>query len=240
MSWLDNISKKKEEEAQAKEKSLQERAEAAEKAAKEAQARIEALEEERQKEREQFSSLQSEFESIKKHLAEVETKAPKPPEEPADFDTDPAKAFQQGVAPIVQVTLHNAMQTARILAQQQLDDQDIINKTMDGRLFRAWSREIDALAQTYRPEQLGTPQAWLGLFYYVKGKHTDELADPDKRKKQYAFLEGASGAGKPPEPAGQKKPEELLTPEERRVAERMGVSPENYLKRKSQLKFANA
>ena len=144
-------------------------------------------------------------------------------------------------APLANLTIQTSVQTARMLAQQQLNNADMASggKNMDGRLFQAWGSEIDAEATKYRPIQLTTPQAWLGIFYYLKGVHADELRDPETRKKKYNFLEPAT-SGAPPKGTDDKKTGvEGLTDAEKHVADRMGVTYENYAKRKQSMQYVN-
>jgi hypothetical protein len=81
-----------------------------------------------------------------------------------------------------------------------------------------------------------SPQAWIGIFYYLKGLHSDELRDPETRKKKYNFIE-PSASQATPEDKKPKSPEEELTPAEKHVADKMGVTYENYAKRKKAMQF---
>jgi hypothetical protein len=197
---------------------------------------------------EKITETQRQLDEVRARLAAAEARQTPPTrqepakqEELANFVEEPDKAFSQRVGPLLNVAVHNSAQTARILAQQQLTNMDLSNsnKTMDGRLFQAWSSELDAEAKKYGPDKMMTPESWLGVFFYLKGLHADELRDPEIRKKKYNFLEpSATPDGAPPSERQAKKDE--LTAEELRVAEKMGVSPENYLKRKKAMTFVNA
>jgi hypothetical protein len=195
-----------------------------------------------------------EAEKMKLRLATLEAAA-KPNQtttttndEAFDFDAfaaDPSKVLQAQIdkrtAPITQVAIQNAMQTARILAQQTLNNQDIASggKTMDGRLFQAWAAEIDAQVKNYNQTQMITPQAWLGVYMFIKGTHADELADPEARKKKYGGLEPVRTNVTPQGDGGQGNADQL-TDQEKKIAERMGVTPENYLKRKRAMSMSAA
>lgn len=190
--------------------------------------------------------IKTEFESVKARLVAAEAKSTpikKENQELHDFVEHPDEAFSERVAPVATIAIQNAAITSRMLAQQQLDNADLGSggKTMDGRLFRAWSQEIDGESKKYQAMQLTSPNAWLGIFYYLKGLHADELRDPEIRKKKYNFMEPASpttiinkedNSGKPAN--------EQLTAAELHVAEKMGVSPENYLKRKQSMQMVGA
>lgn len=197
---------------------------------------------------EKVTAISSEFETVKARLAEIDAKNKRTSEAPPAEVTadslleDPKKGIESTMAPTTSLAVQTAAATARILAQQQLDNADMTSggKVMDGRLFRAWGMEIDAEARKYGPQQLMRPDAWVGIFYYLKGQHADELANPEIRKKKYNFLEPANNGAPPPPDTRVKEGPESLTDEEKRVADRMGVTHENYAKRKKAMHFVGA
>jgi len=205
-------------------------------------ARLVAIEAENQTNKAAFDSQKSEFDSVKAQLAAINAAGRQNPSnnnEEVNFFENPEKSVDQRIAPLAQLTAINGAQTAKILAQQQLDNQDFASpadaKTMDGRLFRAWASEIDAETKKYNVQQLISPQAWLGVFYYLKGLHADELANPETRKKKYNFVEPGQTivtARQEPSNLGDK-----LTDQELHVAEKMGIKAEDYLKRKKAMQF---
>jgi hypothetical protein len=235
MAWPQN---KELEEVKKQAQDWEAKAKASEDKQKELEAKLQAQEAERVKEREHVKGIETEFQKIKSAL-EAKEKTPAKPEEPADFDTDPQKAFDQQVRPLAEVAVLNAKNTAKILAQQQLDNNDMASgSSMDGRFFRAWGAEIDAEANKYQPQQMITPEAWLGIFYYVKGRHSDELANPEIRKKNYAFLE--SGRSNTPPPPDKEEKKDQLTEEQKTIARKMGVSEEKYLENMKKFTYSGA
>jgi hypothetical protein len=193
------------------------------------------------------ANIQTEFEKVKQRLAEAEANRNRPApktndQEPADFVTEPDRAFAERVTPLANITLQTAAVTARMLAQQQLNNMDSEKKTMDGRLFGMWSGEIEQEAKKYQTVQLGNVNAWLGIFYYLKGLHADELRDPEARKKKYNFLESAAStsASQGNDDKKDKPASDQLTDAEKHVADKMGVKYEDYLKRKTQMQFVSA
>lgn len=198
---------------------------------------------------EKVTEIQSEFEKVKTQLATIEAnKDKKPPEKKVvsaeSILENPDAAITDKVneltAPLANLTIQNNVNTARMLAQQQLNNSDMASggKSMDGRLFQAWGQEIDSEASKYKPIQLISAQAWLGIFYYLKGVHADELRDPETRKKKYNFLEPASSNGAPPS-AEKKEGVEGLTELEKATAAKMGVTAEAYAKRKASMQYVN-
>jgi hypothetical protein len=198
------------------------------------------------------TEIQNEFEQVKARLAAAEAKPKgdqKPPDRvdptPENMLENPKGVLDTRLGPLEAATIRNGVTTSRMLAQQQLDGADMASggKTMDGRLFRAWASEIDAESRKYQAVTLMTPEAWLGIYWYLKGIHGDELRDPEVRKKKYSFLEpAASGAPGPNGPGSDTRPKdgpESLTDQEKHVADKMGVSYENYAKRKKSMQFTS-
>jgi hypothetical protein len=193
------------------------------------------------------------FEDVKTRLAAAEANRNKPPDKkvegveptPENMLENPKGVLDTRLAPLEGATIRNGATMSRMLAQQQLANADMASggKTMDGRLFQAWGAEIDAESRKYQAVTLMTPEAWLGIYWYLKGLHGDELRDPDIRKKKYAFLEPASSSAAGPNgPGSDSKPKdgpESLTDQEKHVADKMGVSYENYAKRRKAMVMVN-
>jgi len=218
-------------------------------AADKASTRVTELEAERVKDTERVTAIQTEFEAVKTRLAAAEANRNANPNgsdnnnnELANFVEEPDKAFGQRVAPVANIAIQTAAMTARMLAQQQLNNADLASnsKTMDGRLFQHWGAEMDAEAKKYQTIQLTTPQAWLGIYMYLKGVHADELRDPEIRKKKYNFMEPVQSSVSTTDDGKQKPATDQLTDAEKHVADKMGVTHENYLKRKKAMQYVNA
>jgi hypothetical protein len=255
MGWLENLKdKKKDEQAQAvlkaipdelKDKSLDEIT-AILKEAPQLKSKVTELEAQRAEDTQAVTTLKTQFEEIKGKLASVDaarnTPAHSTPEPLADFIDEPDKAFAQRSGPLAQLAVNNAATTARFAAQQQLDNADLSSngKTMDGRLFRVWGSEIDTEAKKYPTVNLINVDTWIGMYLMIKGRHADELANPDERKKKYNFLEPSTVGVQPASDNKPKDGPESLSEEEKRVAGKMGVSLEAYAKRKKAMQFVNA
>lgn len=247
MAWLDSVKAKKEaEEAKRPERLRGKSDEDILKEIQEAEGfkkKFEESEAARQRDNEEVRKVTTQFEELKRSLNEAEARRQpaREPDELANFIEDPDRAFTQRVAPVAAATVANSAITARILAQQILDNNDLTSggKNMDGRLFRAWGMEIDGESRKYQAAQLTSPQAWVGIFYYLKGLHADELRDKDVVKKKYNFLEPASTEGARPPEGKPKSADEELTDAEKHVADKMNVTYENYRKRKKAMQFIN-
>jgi len=249
MAWLDSVKARKEAaEAKRPERFRNKTDDQILKELEEAESykkRFEDGEASRASEAQKVTSLETQVAEVRAKLAEAEANrrpaTAAQPEELANFVEDPDRAFAQRVAPLTAATLLNSALSSRMLAQQLLDNNDVAsgNKSMDGRLFRVWSNEIDSESKKYQTAQLTSPQAWIGIFYYLKGLHSEELANPDVRKKKYNFVEPSTTQAPPPD-AKPKDAKEVLNDQEKHVADKMGVSYENYLKRKKEMTFINA
>lgn len=250
MGWLDDVKKKKGDKLpeRFKDKSEDDILKMLDDADKD-KSRITELENKDAERETKVTEIQTEFESVKAKLAAAEANRNAPPksdgtndQELANFVEEPDKAFGQRVAPVANIAIQTAAMTARMLAQQQLNNADMASsgKTMDGRLFQHWNAEIDAEAKKYQTVQLTTPQAWLGIYMYLKGVHADELRDPEIRKKKYNFMEPASSNTSQNVDNTTKPASDQLTDAEKHVADKMGVKHEDYLKRKKAMVMVNA
>jgi hypothetical protein len=70
----------------------------------------------------------------------------------------------------------------------------------------------------------------------VRGRHSNEIYAAAKKGDNSFFSEGVTDA--PPPPPAPKKPEDLLTPEEKRIADRMKIPYDRYAKRKNEVGVA--
>lgn len=216
--------------------------------AEKATARAAELEKERVAERETVNTLNSQFAAIRGKLETIEkNNQPPPPKAEPDIDhnfiDDPDAAFNQRAKPLAQMTVATAIAQARMLAQSELDSRDLTSNgtTHDGRLYRQWRAEIEGYANQKPQLELANPQTWVDLYLKVKGLHVDELANPETRKKNYAFMESAASSAPPtPEDKSKLPAEQQLSAMELKVAAGMKMTPEAYLKRKQSLQFVGA
>lgn len=180
-----------------------------------------------------FQSFATTQQSLADTLKAVNERVTTPPKAPvgtesnelASFITDPDLAFNQRAGALAAITLQTAAITAKQEAQRGFFRKQSSEKNnIDGTLFDRFEPEILEMAKTCTPQQLANPATWAHLFYNVKGRHTDEIVSNPKA----FFTEDASRApngGAPP-------PEDTLTDQEKSIAGKMGVKPEDYLKHK--------
>lgn len=145
--------------------------------------------------------------------------------EPASFITDPDLAFNQRISPLASITMQTAAITAKTEARRGFERKQATEKNnIDASLFDRFEGEILEMAKTCSPAQLANPATWAHLFFNVKGRHTDEIVSNPKSFFVEDSTRQAASNGTPAE--------DTLTDQEKSIASKMGVSPENYLKNK--------
>lgn len=152
-------------------------------------------------------------------------------EERASFLTDPDRAFAERAAPLVGLMLGTAGSMAKqdALRQAQLRQRTQKNN-IDGTLFERFDGEIMELAKSCTAQQLAHTATWTHLFYNVKGRHSDEIVTANIEKKGEFFVESSQRSASSDVPKT-----DTLTEQEKRIAGKMGVTPEKYLERKKEM-----
>lgn len=165
----------------------------------------------------------------------------KPPEkkadnEPIDFALDPEGAINERIrnatTPVAMALLQSNSQFARMTAKQQLDKQRFQGtKLSKGAIFEKFSADIDKLAKQTPVNQLQAPDSWIYLFNMVVGQHMDEIVSSSRDGKfEQMFSEpGADGGDRQIE--GDKK-DDQPSPDEIRIAKRMGITIDKYMANK--------
>jgi hypothetical protein len=158
------------------------------------------------------------------------------PQEMTDFLSDPDKAFAERAAPIVGIAMHTAAYMAKNQAKEKFQrlQRTQPGKNYDGYFFEKFEDEITALARTVPAQQLGMPETWEHIYYNVKGRHSEEIG-AQMHDGTLSNLMESSSAGTRGGGFGDDKKDEKLTDQEIRIAEKMGVKPEDYAKRKKEM-----
>lgn len=150
------------------------------------------------------------------------------PPEKASFLVDPDRAFSERAAPLVNLTLQTAAVTARNAALQAAQQrQRSVKGNLDGLIFEKFGAEIDELSKGVAAVQLANPATWEHLFFNVKGRHSDEIVSQNREGKGDFFVEPTKVAA-----SGHQDTGDTLTPLEEKIAKRMGVTPEAYIKQR--------
>lgn len=163
-----------------------------------------------------------------------ETNTQGPPSE-AEWLTNPNDAFQRANATTAAVAMHGAIMSARLLAEQFIQRQGPVER----RLWDKYSAEIQKGVDGLSPEMKILPQTWINQFTFVKGMHLSDVVKEAQGSGDAFFSETAQSTGGGL-PGGNEEKNDKLTPEEEKVARRMGRTPEQYLAAKKNMKFGPA
>lgn len=194
-----------------------------------------------------FETFNTEFETkVSSAVTEAVARATKKPAEGggggggpetlADFLTEPDKAFAQRSAPVAALALSTAGYVAKEAARKKMQSAQRMNsgKNFDGYFFEKFENEIDELARTVPAQQLANPVTWEHIYFNVKGRHADEIAVQYKEGKLEIGIEsgstGARGSNN-----NNNDDADKLTPQELKIAEKLGQTAEQFLKQKKNI-----
>jgi hypothetical protein len=175
-----------------------------------------------------LNTVNERLEQMGQRVAPPNTSGNQDPPERASFLVDPDRAFNERAMPLVNLTLQTAAITARNAALQAAQQrQRSLKGNLDGLIFEKFGSEIDELSKGVAATQLVNPATWEHLFFNVKGRHSDEIVSQTREGKGDFFVEPTKVAA-----GGQQDNGDRLTPLEEKIAKRMGVTPEAYLKQR--------
>lgn len=144
------------------------------------------------------------------------------PNKQIDFWDDPDAALTQRLTPLAMQMFSQGAQAAEMFIRQQ-----------NPKLFAKYGDEVMELMKTVPLQQRPMFQTWENAILMVKGRHLNEFVADAKEGKNEFFIEpGASGAPRIPEVDPNASPETKLTDQEVKIAARMRMTPEQYLKQK--------
>ena len=147
------------------------------------------------------------------------------PNKPIDFWEDPDAALSQRLNPLAAHMFSQGAQTAEMFIRQQ-----------NPKLFAKFGDEIMKLMETVPLNQRPMFATWNNAIDMVKGRHLNEFVEDAKTGKNEFFTEPASsGAPRHLEPDPNATPESKLSDQEIKIAARMRMTPEQYLKQKEEM-----
>jgi uncharacterized phage infection (PIP) family protein YhgE len=186
----------------------------------------------------EFDTLKSQFETVsqkanevdelRQKLSELEQRTPihqestktETPAGPTSFFDDEDKAFNDRMAPFAVQTLRNQAMSAKFIAKNSL-------KGLDAEIWSKWEKEIDEVMASTELRYQAIPQTWSNALDVVAGRHRRDLQKMQDEKTEF-FSETVSNSGHGgPGPVG---PVDHLDAEQERIAKRLGVTPDEYLK----------
>lgn len=178
-------------------------------------------------------------ESLDAKLTEFAARLPQPRAEadprvgpePANFLTEPDRAFAERSAPLVSLAMNSAAMTARMTFKDVLRSRArTIKGNKDSFLYEKFESEVLKMAESVPATQLANPSTWEHLFFNVKGRHADEIADA-LVKDDKTYFGAEVGGGVPPERLTDVD-KAKLTDMEKAVAKKFGISEDEYLKQR--------
>lgn len=152
--------------------------------------------------------------------SEPDRKTDPEPRKRPEWGDDADAAFADRVAPLASLTLD----TRGALARRSIQD-EVASNDNDWHLFAA---EIDELAKNEPMQSKAGENFWRNVYYVVKGKHANEIAQDRINKTGKFYTESANSITVRKEE--KKTPVEELSDEQVKFANKMGVPLEQYAK----------
>jgi hypothetical protein len=146
------------------------------------------------------------------------------------FEEDPEKAvndlFQARIGPIYNDYLSNQSVSARELAKEKLE------RRAEGDRWSDYEAEIDVEMNKLSVEARARPDIYEKAFELVRARHVDDIVNRRVEERNTAEKVAQTEAASPPK--GRAPEVKTLTPEEKRVAELLGVPEDRYSKSKEE------
>jgi hypothetical protein len=147
------------------------------------------------------------------------------------FAEDPLRVmeehYQARTAPLVEASQKTLADQNREIARLNLSSQ----RLWEGgpTVWDKYGKEIDEFMGQFKPEIRAQSSAYEAAVRWVRTKHIDdelkERLQHEKEKEKVAFMEGASGGA-----SGSKPKKPTLSDDEKRIAKKLGVSEEDYMR----------
>jgi hypothetical protein len=137
-----------------------------------------------------------------------------------EWSEDADGAFQDRAAPIVGTVL----ETRAMIAKRNVMD-NINAQYHDWHLF---NDEIEEISKGSPLQSKVQEEFWRNCYFAVKGKHHDDIIRDQNQKSGKFWLEPASSAVMMRDEPEKKDPVDMLTAEEKKIAEGLGVPLKDY------------
>jgi predicted nuclease with TOPRIM domain len=172
----------------------------------------------------------TELQQMRERLASLEANPPKQKElgkEPTSVLVDEAAAFRENLTPLAVANVQNTARIERMAAESRFLNGD----KFEAAIFRQYRNEYETLANTLSLEQAASPGTYENVFAIIKGRHTVEILDMQKKGTGVFFTE--SGGHQPPNDPTKKS--DQLSEEERKYAKKFGISEADYVKSRNEV-----
>jgi len=144
------------------------------------------------------------------------------------FDTDPEKAvgdlFQARIGPIYNDYLNSQAITARELAREKL------SRRAEGDRWSDYEKEIEQEMSGLSSEAKARPDVYERVFDLVRSRHVDDIINRRIEERTSAEKQAQTERASPPK--GRTVEAKTLSPDEKRIAELLGVPEDDYMKSK--------
>ena len=172
----------------------------------------------------------TELQQMRERLASLEANPPKPKEsgkEPTSVLVDEATAFREQLTPLAIANVQNTARIERMAAESRFLNGD----KFEAAIFRQYRNEYETLANTLSLEQAAALGTYENVFAIIKGRHTVEILDMQKKGTGVFFTE--SGGHQPPN--DQTKRSDQLSEDEKKYARKFGISEADYVKSRNEV-----
>lgn len=182
----------------------------------------------------QHNETKNKLATIEQGIAEAQRQRHAPqaqPEGQVDFFDDPEKAFNQRQGPRDMLILNTRAQVAQMGFEGGL-----LNEPGrfgdDPKVYKKYQKEVVDLMSKEPLVNQGNPQIWKNAFLLVKGLHADEIHDARKSNDSVFFGETPKSA-----PSPETQPKDEVTDDDRKAAKRYGITPEEVLASRKNLRI---
>lgn len=146
------------------------------------------------------------------------------------FEVDPERAvsdlFQARIGPIYNDYLNSQAVTAKELAREKL------SRRAEGDRWTDYEKEIEHEMSNLSPEAKARPDVYERVFELVRSRHVDDIINRRIEERTTAEKQAQTERASPPK--GRTQEAKTLSPEEKRIAELLGVPEDAYMKSKAE------
>lgn len=149
-------------------------------------------------------------------------------EEPADWSTDPDKAFREGMRPVAGVAL-----TAQAFAVRS----DVFSDTEKYKYYPALKKEIDEYIKKQALNMQINPEVIANCYKVVLAENMDKIIQDTEKKEGRFYLESGSSKTNTETITDRSKlpAEQQLSVKELEVCKKMKITPADYLVEKNKM-----
>ena len=174
----------------------------------------------------------TELEALKAKLAELESRSPvaQPPKvdenRKVSFLEDEDQAFNQRVQPVVGAVLQIGAQVAQSNFESSLSP-------VERKMYQKYGAELrDAFKEN--PVAASSLPSWQQTWNMIKGKHLDEIT---KAAQEGTDFFSAEVNGSPSMPGVVNRDMNVLTDDQKKIAAKLGIKPEDVLKQQKEMQI---